>query len=153
MESKRGQRHLDSNSISQVPSSLLGRLQRQSVANRLIEDASAMLVMSAQNGEPKTHLKEGAIYRDSSNNVTRLLSIRRHYCAYVYIALGDPRWEVHGTTGVTRRNVFEAGFVFIAERVGDWNWSPHKSSGGRTQGLTTHHPSSALGPAPQKRRF
>jgi hypothetical protein len=38
--------------------------------------------------------------------------------------LGNPRWEMHGSvTGLTRRNVFEAGFVFVAERVEDWNGS------------------------------
>jgi hypothetical protein len=112
-----------------------------------------MPVTSAQSGEAKTHLREGAIYSDSSNNIIRLLSIRGNYCAYVYIALGNPRWEMHGSvTGVTRRNVFEAGFVFVSECVEDWNGSQRKSSDGRILALHIHPPSVALVSEPQKRR-
>jgi len=55
-----------------------------------------MAVTSTQSCEPKTHLREGAIYSDSSNNIIRLLSIRGDYCVYVYVALagcGKTRFE------------------------------------------------------------
>jgi hypothetical protein len=88
-----------------------------------------MAVTSNQSCEPKLHLREGAIYSDSSNNIIRLLSIRGDYCAYVYVASGNPRSEIHGSvTGLTRRNAFEAGFVFVAERTEDWNGSQRKRS-------------------------
>src|ERR1700730_1436953 len=59
----------------------------------------------------------------------RLLSIRGDYCAYVYVASGNTRSEIHGSvTGLTRRNAFEAGFVFVAERTEDWNGSQRKRS-------------------------
>jgi hypothetical protein len=88
-----------------------------------------MAVTSTQSCEPKTQLREGAIYSDSSNNIIRLLSIRGDYCVYVYIALGNPRSELHGSvTGITRRNLFESGFVFVADCVEDWNGSHRKSS-------------------------
>jgi hypothetical protein len=75
----------------------------------------------------KTHLREGAIYRDSSNNIIRLLSIRGGYCVYVYVAFGNPRSEIHGpVTGFTRRNVFEGVFIFVAECVEDWSGSQRK---------------------------
>ena len=100
-----------------------------------------MAVTSIQSSEPKTHLREGAIYSDSSNNIIRLLSIRGDYCVYVYVAIGNPRSEIHGSvTGLTRRNVFEAGFIFVAECVEDWNGSQRKSSDRRVQAL--HIPSS-----------
>jgi hypothetical protein len=114
-----------------------------------------MAVTSTQSCEPKTHLREGAIYSDSYNNIIRLLSIRGDYCIYVYVALGNPRSEIHGAvTGLTRRNVFEAGFVFVAECVEDWNESQRKSSD-KVRAL--HIPSSlgsidvALVPQPQKK--
>ena len=88
-----------------------------------------MAVTSTQSCEPKTHLREGAIYGDSSNNIIRLLSIRGDYCVYAYVSLGNPRSELHGSvTGITRRNLFEAGFVLVAECVTDWNGSQRKSS-------------------------
>jgi hypothetical protein len=88
-----------------------------------------MAVTSTQSCEPKTHLREGGIYSDSSNNIIRLLSIRGDYCVYAYVALGNPRSELHGSvTGITRRNLFEAGFVFVADCVEDWNGSHRKSS-------------------------
>lgn len=75
----------------------------------------------ARLGKPKTHLREGAIYRDGSNNIIRLLSIRGDYCVYVYVNLGSPKSATHGSvTGLTRRNVFEAGFIFVADCVEDW---------------------------------
>jgi len=114
-----------------------------------------MAVTSTQSCEPKTHLREGAIYSDSYNNIIRLLSIRGDYCIYVYVALGNPRSEMHGSvTGLTRRNVFEAGFVFVAECVEDWNGSQRKSS---DKFRALHIPSSlgsidvALVPQPQKK--
>jgi hypothetical protein len=53
-----------------------------------------MAVTSPQSYEPKSHLQEGAIYSDSSNNIIRLLSIHGDYCIYVYVALGNPRCTV-----------------------------------------------------------
>jgi hypothetical protein len=76
---------------------------------------------STQSRDPKWHLREGAIYSDHSNNVIQLLSINSDYCAYAYLALGTQRAEMHGAvTGLTRRNVFESGFIFVAERVDAW---------------------------------
>jgi hypothetical protein len=115
-----------------------------------------MAVTSNQNCEPKPHLREGAIYSDSSNNIIRLLSIRGDYCAYVYVASGNPRSEIHGSvTGLTRRNTFEAGFVFVAECAEDWNGS-HRQRSDRVRAL--HIPSSpgsidfALESEPPRRR-
>jgi hypothetical protein len=115
-----------------------------------------MAVTSTQSCEPKTHLREGAIYSDSSNNIIRLLSIRGDYCVYAYVALGNPRSELHGSvTGITRRNLFEAGFVFVADCVEDWNGS-HRKSSDRVRAL--HIPSSlgsidvALASEPQRKR-
>jgi hypothetical protein len=100
-----------------------------------------MAVTSTQSCEPKAHLQEGAIYRDSSNNIIRLLSIRGDYCVYVYVVLGNPRSEKHGSvTGLTRRDVFETGFIFVAECVEDWNGSQRRSSDRRVRAL--HIPSS-----------
>ena len=115
-----------------------------------------MAVTSTQSCEPKTHLREGAIYGDSSNNIIRLLSIRGDYCVYAYVSLGNPRSELHGSvTGITRRNLFDAGFVFVADCVEDWNGSRRKSSD-RVRALNI--PSSlgsidvALASEPQRRR-
>jgi hypothetical protein len=97
---------------------------------------TTMTITSPQSWEPKTYLREGAIYRDSSNNIIRLLSIREGYCVYAYVALGKPRSEIHGSvTGLTRRNAFEASFIFVAECVEDWNRSQRKSSERRVQPL------------------
>jgi hypothetical protein len=116
-----------------------------------------MAVTSTQSSEPKTHLREGAIYSDGSNNIIRLLSIRGDYCVYVYVALVNPRSEMHGSvTGLTRRNVFEAVFIFVAECVEDWNGTQRRSPDRRVQAL--HIPSSlgsidvALVSESQKRR-
>jgi hypothetical protein len=80
-----------------------------------------MALMSSQSDNSRTHLQEGAIYRDSSNNVIRLLSIRGNYCAYVYVSLTNLRSSMHGSvTGLARRDVFEAHFVFAADSVKDW---------------------------------
>jgi hypothetical protein len=134
-----------------VPLALV-RHRRLSVTRRHREDVETMPVTSTQSVVAKMHLRDGAIYRDSSNNIIRLLSIHGDYCAYVYIALGDPRWEMHGSvTGVTRRNVFEADFVFVSECVEDWNGSQRKSSDGRIQALHIHPPSVASVSEPQKR--
>jgi hypothetical protein len=70
------------------------------------------------------HLHEGAIYRDRSNNVIRLLSIRGDYCVYVYVvyvSLTNLRSSMHlSVTGLTRRDIFGADFVFVAGSVRDW---------------------------------
>ena len=87
---------------------------------------------------PKNAPARGAICRDRSNKVIRLLSICRDYCIYVYAALGDPKSEIHGSlTGLTRRDLFEAGFIFVAQ---DWNGSQPKSSDTRVQAFHIHPP-------------
>ncbi len=99
-----------------------------------------MAITSTQSCDPKTHLHEGAIYRDRSNNTIRLVSVRGDYCVYVYVAFGTPRSEIHGpVTGFTRRHVFEGVFVFVAEWVEDWNRSQRKSPDRPVQAL--HVPS------------
>ena len=87
----------------------------------------------------------------------RLLSIHADYCVYVYVALGNQRSEMQGSViGLTRRKLFEAGFIFVAECVEEWNGSQRKSSDRRVQ--TLHIPSSlgsidvVLVPEPQRRR-
>src|ERR1035438_5996345 len=101
---------------------------------------TTMALTSTQSCEPKTHLREGAIYRDRSNNIIRLLSICGDYCVYIYVALGNLRSEMHGSvTGLTRRKLFEGSFIFVAECVEDWNESQRKSSDRRVQVL--HVPS------------
>lgn len=106
--------------------------------NRFTGGANKMAVTSTQSCEPKMHLREGAIYKDSSNNIIRLLSIRRDYCVYAYVALGNSRAEMHGPiSGLTRRNAFEAGFLFAAECLEEWKSSQHKCSA-----QTFHIPSS-----------
>jgi hypothetical protein len=80
-----------------------------------------MALTSTQSDDPRTHLQEGAIYRDRSNNVIRLLSICRDYCVYVYVSLTNLQSSMHGSvTGLTRRDVFGANFVFVAGSVKDW---------------------------------
>jgi hypothetical protein len=80
-----------------------------------------MALTSTQSDDLRTHLQEGAIYRDRSNNVIRLLSICGDYCIYVYVSLTNLRSSMHGSvTGLTRRDVFGANFVFVAGSVKDW---------------------------------
>jgi hypothetical protein len=80
-----------------------------------------MALTSTQSDDPRTHLQEGAIYRDRSNNVIRLLSICGGYCIYVYVSLTNLRSSMHGSvTGLTRRDVFGADFVFVAGSVKKW---------------------------------
>lgn len=87
---------------------------------------------------PKNAPARGAICRDRSNKVIRLLSICRDYCIYVYVALGDPKSGKLGSlTGLNRRDLFEAGFIFVAE---DWNGSQRKSSDMRVQAFHIHPP-------------
>jgi hypothetical protein len=79
-----------------------------------------MALTSTQSDDLRTHLQEGAIYRDKSNNVIRLLSICGGYCIYVYVSLTNLRYSMHGpVTGLTRRDVFGADFVFVAGSVKD----------------------------------
>jgi len=88
-------------------------------------------VRSTQSGNPKSHLREGAIYSDHSNNIIQVLSITSDYCAYAYLALGTQRAEMHGSvTGLTRRNVFESGFIFVAECVDEWKRNQSNVSNG-----------------------
>jgi len=87
-----------------------------------------MALTSSQSNDPRTRLQEGvqslqegAIYKDRSNNVIRLLSICGVYCIYVYVSLTNLRSSMHGSvTGLTRRDVFGADFVFVAGSVKDW---------------------------------
>lgn len=80
-----------------------------------------MALTSTQSNDLRTHLRQGAIYRDRFNNVIRLLSIRGGYCVYVYVSLTNLRSSMHGpVTGLTRQDVFGADFVFLAGSVKDW---------------------------------
>jgi hypothetical protein len=95
-----------------------------------------MAVTSIQSREPKTYLRAGAIYRDGSHNIVRLISIRGDYCIYAYVSLGNPRPDMLGSvTGVTRKDIFEGGYVFLAELQ-------RKSSNRRVQ--ASHLPSFSL---------
>jgi hypothetical protein len=79
----------------------------------------------------RTHLHEGAIYKDRSDNVIRLLSIRGDYCVYVYVSLTSLRSSMHGSvTGLTKKNVFVADFVFVADSQEDWTGRQRKHSNG-----------------------
>jgi hypothetical protein len=67
------------------------------------------------------HLQEGAIYKDKSNNVIRLLSIRGNYCVYVYVSLANVQYSMHGlVTGLARRDVFADHCTFAADSVKEW---------------------------------
>jgi hypothetical protein len=80
-----------------------------------------MALMSTQRDDLRTHLREGAIYRDRFDNVIRLLSICGDYCVYVYVSLTDLRSPMHGSvTGLTRKDVFDADFMFVAGSVKNW---------------------------------
>jgi hypothetical protein len=95
-----------------------------------------MALTSTQKCEPKSHLREGAIYSDSSNNIIRLLSIHADYCVYVYVALANHRPEMHGSvTGLTRRDAFEAGFILVAVCLEEWNGGQRRSADRRVQAL------------------
>jgi len=86
-----------------------------------------MALTSTQSDDLRTHLQEGAIYRDKSNNVIRLLSIGGGYCIYVYVCLANLRSSMHGSvTGLTRRDVFGADFVFVAGSVKNWIENQHQ---------------------------
>jgi hypothetical protein len=116
-----------------------------------------MSITSTQSLEPRAHLREGAIYRDSSNNTIRLVSVRGDYCIYVYVAFGNSRSEIHGpVTGLTRRHVFEGIFIFVAESVEGWNGSQRKSPDRRVQALNVPSPLGSIDVAlvskPHKRR-
>jgi hypothetical protein len=66
---------------------------------------------SSQICEPKTHLREGEIYRDSDNNIIRLHSIRKAYCVLAYVALRNPGSEMHGSmNGVPRGKCIRSCF-------------------------------------------
>jgi len=95
-----------------------------------------MACTSIQSEDLGTHLQEGAIYRDRSDNVIRLLSICGDYCVYVYVSLPNLQSTMHGSvTGLTRRNVFDADFVFVAESVEDWIGNRGKQSNRLTDDL------------------
>ena|ERR1700723_2185773 len=80
-----------------------------------------MALTSIQSENRRTHLQEGAIYRDRSNNLIRVLSIYGDYCVYVYVSLPNMRCSVHGSvTGLTRKDAFDATFVFVAGSGKDW---------------------------------
>jgi len=66
-------------------------------------------------------LQEGAIYRDPSNNVIRVLSICGDYCVYVYVSQTNLRSSMHGSvSGLTRKDTFGADFMFVAGSGKDW---------------------------------
>ena len=103
-----------------------------------IEIKNRLNVNSERRPRKKNAPARGAICRDRSNKVIRLLSICRDYCIYVYAALGDPKSGKLGSlTGLNRRDLFEAGFIFVAE---DWNGSQPKSSDMRMQAFHIHPP-------------
>jgi hypothetical protein len=80
-----------------------------------------MALTSTLSNDLRTHLQEDAIYRDRSDNVIRLLSICTDYCVYVYVCLTNLPSSMHGSvTGLTRKDVFGANFVFVASSVKDW---------------------------------
>src|ERR1019366_9035606 len=86
-----------------------------------------MVLPSTQTVDLRTHLQKGAIYRDRCNNAIRLLSICGDYCVYVYVSLTGLRSSMHGSvTGLTRRDVFGASFVFVAGSVKDWMGNQRK---------------------------
>jgi hypothetical protein len=85
-----------------------------------------MALTSTQSDGLRRHLREGAIYRDRSNNTIRLLSICGGYCIYVYVSVTNLRSMDGSVTGVTRRDVFGADFVFVAGSVKDWIGNEHK---------------------------
>jgi len=100
-----------------VPLALV-RHRRLSVTRRHREDVETMPVTSTQSVVAKMHLRDGAIYRDSSNNIIRLLSIHGDYCAYVYIALGDPRWEMHGSVKpVSLEETYSKLILYLSQSV------------------------------------
>ena len=80
-----------------------------------------MEITSIRSENLRTHLREGAIYRDRSNNVIRVLSICGDYCVYVYVSLTNLRASMHGpVTGLTRKDAFGADFMFVAGSGKDW---------------------------------
>jgi len=98
-----------------------GRMSSRVGGGRERVPTSEMAATSTQNDGLRTHLQEGAIYRDRFNNAIRLLSVRRDYCVYVYVSLPKLRSSMHGSvTGLTRRDAFGAHFVFVAGSVKDW---------------------------------
>lgn len=95
-----------------------------------------MALPSTASDDPGTRPQEGAIYKDRSNNVLRLLSSCEGYCLYVYVALVDPQSSIHGAvTGFTRRDVFDADFVFLAGSFEDWIGNRGKQSSPQTDAL------------------
>lgn len=90
-----------------------------------------MALKSNQRGEPDKQLQEGAIYGDRFDNVVQLHSICGTYCLYVYVSQKSQRSSIHGSvTGLCRRDVFAAEFVFVAASVEHWIRSQRKQSKG-----------------------
>ena len=92
---------------------------------------SEIAAMSTRGDGKKRHLQEGGIFRDRrSDHVVRLLSVCGDYCIYVYVSLtNNLRSSIHGlVTGRTRRDVFGADFVFVADSVEDWIGNQGKQS-------------------------
>ena len=86
-----------------------------------------MALKSNQRGEPDQHLQESAIYRDRFNDVVALHSVSGNYCLYIYVSQKNQRSSIHGSvTGLCRRDVFEAEFVFVAASVEHWIRSQRK---------------------------
>jgi hypothetical protein len=130
----------------------LGAISRTDAGSR----SSTTGAVASMQSDPKRHLRQGAIYSDHSNNIIQLLSINSDYCAYAYLALGTQRAEMHGSvTGLTRRNAFESGFVFVAECLDEWK-SNQSNSSNRLQALPVPFSLDSIDFAllcqPQKRR-
>jgi hypothetical protein len=92
---------------------------------------SEIVAMSTRGDGKKRHLQEGGIFRDRrSDHFVRLLSVCGDYCIYVYVSLtNNLRSSIHGlVTGRTRRDVFGADFVFVADSVEDWIGNQGKQS-------------------------
>jgi hypothetical protein len=111
-----------------------------------------MASTSTQSDSLTAHLQEGAIYRDRSNNVIRLLSICGDYCIYVYVSVANLRSSMHGSvTGLSRRDVFGADFVFVAGSVQDWSGNQHQHDAVTNSSGIVPFPSRDSGTAPPHR--
>ncbi|MBV9183561.1 MAG: hypothetical protein JO356_19835 [Acidobacteria bacterium] len=75
--------------------------------------------METQKPSSQLTLHPGAIYEDRGKNIVRLVSVDRHYCAYV--VLPRAKSQMHGViTGFTKRECFQRTFVWVARSEADW---------------------------------
>jgi hypothetical protein len=85
---------------------------------------------SIQNNDVRPRPHDGAIYRDRLHNIIRLLSIGEDYCSYVYVHLTNLQSAMHGVvTGLSRRDVFESSFIFVAGCLEDWSENELRDAG------------------------